>query len=182
MVAAQGLDSLRPFSSQAEHDFLPPAVEVILQGKSLRAEIRYICWPYLSGYNLLKELVTGHLLCVETYCCLRVPPRRRCWIRDKCVNLGQMFSSRTFLQFTLLFLLPWRLSLPSLGLHLIHATPSPDNISARTKRHPWRVWHNCLFFSAARAKAIFPTTPHHIIRSWSIVITALSTQKAKKSF
>lgn len=75
MVAAQGLDSVSflPKRNKTVH----PVAEVILQGKSLQAIIRYKCWTYLSGYNLLKEAVTGHLLwqcggevCFKTYCCL----------------------------------------------------------------------------------------------------------------
>lgn len=60
MAAAQGLDSV-PFLPKRNKTFHPMA-EVILLGKSLQAIIRYKCWMYLSGYNLLKEAVTGHLL------------------------------------------------------------------------------------------------------------------------
>lgn len=60
VAAAQGLDSV-PFLPKRNKTFHPMA-EVILLGKSLQAIIRYKCWTYLSGYNLLKEAVTGHLL------------------------------------------------------------------------------------------------------------------------
>lgn len=79
-----------------------PAVEVILQGKSPQAIIRYICWTYLSGYNLLKEAVTGHLpwkrggeKCVSR----RIVVWESLLTKDpglwKCGNLGQMSSSMT---------------------------------------------------------------------------------------
>lgn len=62
MVAAQGLDLVRPLFSPSGTRLFTLVVEVILRGKSPGDIIRYICWTYLSGYNPLKEAVTGHLL------------------------------------------------------------------------------------------------------------------------
>lgn len=113
VVAAHGLDSVRPFSSQAEQDFSPRG------------------WGYSSG-----KIPAGHnkIYLLDVFEWIQ-SPQRGChrslavaaWWRKnvcqdvllfgdpslaidaglwKCGNLGQMFSSMTLLHFTLLFPLP----------------------------------------------------------------------------
>lgn len=147
-----------------------PAVEVILQGKSPQAIIRYICWMYLSGYNLLKESVTGHLLwrcsgekCVSRCIVCESVLTKKCWIIEV-----WKFGADVSKYDTLTFYTPFSSALKIIFAQLRNQSdshhPSPDKISASTKRwatkhYPWSVTAVLIFHSSLSQSRF----PHHTI-------------------
>lgn len=147
MVAAQGLDSVRPFFFPSGTRLFTLRAEVILQGKSPQAIIRYICWTYLSGYNLLKEAVTGHLLwrrsgekCVSR--CIVVwesllAEDAGLW---KCGNSGaDVFKYDTLTFYAPFVLCPKDYFCPVLGINLILSTPSKIRFQPAQKAEPQNI-------------------------------------------
>lgn len=139
MVAAQGLDSVRPFSSQAEQDFSPRgwgySSGKIPAGHNkiyLLDVFEWIQSPQRGCHRSLAVAARWRKARVKTYCCLGIPPHQRSGI----MKVWE-FGADVFKYDTLAF------HTPSSALKIIFAQfrnqsdsryPSPDKISASTKK------------------------------------------------
>lgn len=161
MVAAQGLDLVRPLFSPSGTRLFTLVVEVILRGKSPGDIIRYICWTYLSGYNPLKEAVTGHLLWQQHgSLCFGIPSSQKI-VNYERAGIWLRWTSLTI--YTTSCRRPKEDFCPIKEIHLILATPPKMRLA---EKKPQNINHvecdsSAYFSQQSEPKPFFP--PHHSI-------------------
>ncbi len=169
VVAAQGLDSVRPFSSQAEQDFSPRGWGYswgkIPAGHNKIYSLDVFEWiqsPQRGCHRSLAMATWWRKVRVKMYCCLGIPPHQRSGIMEVWEFGADVFKYDTVAFHTL----------SSSALKIIFAQfrnqsdshyPSPDKISASTKRratkhYPWSVTAVLIFLSSLSQSHFFPTT------------------------